>query len=178
MPIPTRDMDFYAASDNDIICALHNLGRSKIHCIEAGSAETRYLHAWSFEIIPGFKSGRARDNSASFADRIDAAINDIVHQASVQPIAVTQGFENMRTKANGRNLMQAAIFLALATRCADVIVNICVGHNILPVATAGSKAAGDQKLHDFVGAAINPLDASVTEHAGDWIFIHIAVATM
>src|SRR5690606_41307568 len=97
---------FHAASDHQIVGTESDLGRSQIDRIEARSAEARNLHARRLEVVTGFESGRTRNDRASFADRIDAAENNVVYLGGVDAVSVTQGFQNLRAQTNGRHFVQ------------------------------------------------------------------------
>src|SRR5690606_23649652 len=68
---------FDAAGDDDVVRALHDLGGTEIDGVEARRAEARNLHAGRLVVIAGLEGGRARDDGTRFADRIDAAEDDV-----------------------------------------------------------------------------------------------------
>ena len=42
----------------------------------------------------------------------------------------------------------------------------------------GQHRLGNNALHDFIGAAINPLNPRIRKHAGNRVFPHVAVTTV
>ena len=92
-PMPTRDIDFDAAGNDDLVGALRDLGRAEIDGVEARGAEARDLHARRLGVVAGLEGGGARDHRAGLADRIDAAEDDVVDRAGVEPVAVAQRFQ-------------------------------------------------------------------------------------
>src|SRR5690606_35751147 len=90
--------------------------------------EARILEARRLEVITGFKGGGTRNNCTSFADRIDAAENDVIDLCRVDAVAVAQGFKNLRAQTDGWHFVQRTVLLATPARCAHVIVNISLSH--------------------------------------------------
>ena len=122
---------FNTAGNDDIIHAGADLRSGKVHGIEARGAKPVDLHAGNSIVIACFEHSSTRDVGTGFADRIDAAHDDIVHRRGIDPVAVADCFQRLGSQTDCRDFMQGAVFLAAAARGADVIVNIGVGHFLL-----------------------------------------------
>ena len=126
--MPTRRHRFDAAGNDDVVGALGDLGGAEIDGVEAGGAEARDLHAGRLVVVAGLEGGRARDDGAGLADRIDAAEDDVVDLGRVEAVAVAQRFQHLGAEAHGRHLVQGAILLAAAARGAHGVIDIGFGH--------------------------------------------------
>ncbi len=86
--MPTRLMEFGAAPDNEFVLTAHDLGRGKIHRVEARSAETIDLNAGNG--LPEARLDRCEpgDVGAGFADRIDHAEHDVIDDICAEVVAL------------------------------------------------------------------------------------------
>ena len=104
------------------------LGCGHVHGFEARCAETVELETGGTLIVTGSQHGGAGDVGTLLADRRDDAQNHIVDQGSVDVVAVAQGLQNLRGQAQSRDLVKAAVFLALAAGGPHGVVDIGLGH--------------------------------------------------
>src|SRR5262249_1723552 len=100
--------------------------------VQPGRAETVDLDARHAVAIAGSERGGARDVAARLADRIDAAEHHIGDERGVELRAVADRAPTLGGKVEPRDLVQGAVGLAAAARRANVIVDIGVGHLVLP----------------------------------------------
>ena len=122
----------HAAADRHVVLAGHDLRGGEVHGVEARGAEAVDLHARHVIAVPGDQRGDARDVGAGFADRIDAAENDVVDQFRVEFVAVLERAQRARGELQRRDFMQRAVRLAATARRAHGVVDECVCHLVLP----------------------------------------------
>ena len=143
--------------------------------------------------IAGLEGGRARDDGAGFADRIDAAEDDVVDGCRCRarcgragaPASRRRGAASAPRAASRPSCRGRA---GCARRRRHKLRPSCLLRWRSPYGLSRCLASvhrincrlscGDQQLHDLVGAAIDALDAGVAVHPGDRIFIHIAIAAV
>ncbi len=104
------------AADRHLLLAGHDLGCGKVHRIKARGAEAVDLHARHLRAIASLERHGAGDIGRGLAHRIDAAEDNILDEARLQPVAAFQRLQRLRAKLDGRDLMERAIGLALSAR--------------------------------------------------------------
>ena len=129
--MPTRLIEFGAATDHELMLAAHDLGRGKIHGVEAGGAKAADLNAGDGFAETRLQRRKARDIGAGLADRIDHTENDVVDDVLAEVVALLQRLERHGRQRQRRDFVQRAVGLAFAARGANVIVDICLRHDAL-----------------------------------------------
>ena len=128
-----------AAADRQIGLAGHDLRRRHIAGVEAGGAEAVDLDAGRLLVVARLQGGEPGDIGALFADRHDAAQDDVVDLRRVQIAAVAQGRQGLAGQIDRRDLVQGAVGLAAAARRAHGVEDVGIGHG----SGSGTMEAGD-----------------------------------
>jgi hypothetical protein len=122
----------HAARDHQVFPAGAHLLRGHVHGFQARGAEAIELHAGAAVIPAGLERRDLGDHRALFADGRDHAHDDVVHLARVEIVAALQLAQHAGQQVDGLDFVQAAVFLALAARGADGVVDEGFAHGGSP----------------------------------------------
>jgi hypothetical protein len=100
---------FDTAADRDVGLTRHHLGGGGIDRLEPRGAEAVQLLARDRLIEPGDERRYARDVRALLPDRGYAAEHDVVDDAGVESIAITDRAQRLRRELDRRNTVQRAV---------------------------------------------------------------------
>jgi hypothetical protein len=92
--MPTRDMA--STPPRHVMLAGHHLCRREVHGVEAGSAEAIDLHTRHVIAVVGIERCCACNVGTCFADRIDAAKDNVIHKVRIEIVALLDRAERGR----------------------------------------------------------------------------------
>ena len=95
--------------------------RRLIHGLKSGSAKAVELHAGHTLIPSRHLSGGLRNVAALLAHRAHTAKHHIIDACRIQPMTFLHFAQQAGGQMNRLDLVQGAVFFALAARCADGI---------------------------------------------------------
>ena len=107
---------------------LATLAAARFTALQARCAEAALRDAGAGLRPFGIEHRGARDVGALLAHGRDAAEHHVVDQRGVELVAALHLLEQRAQQPRGRGLVQAAVFLALAARRAQVVVDVGVAH--------------------------------------------------
>jgi len=94
----------------------------------ARGAEAVDLHAGGGEVPAGLDRRHLGQHRTLFAHRRDDAHDDVVHRGGVEAVALLQLGQQAGEQRDRLDLVQAAVFFALAARGAQGVEHIGFGH--------------------------------------------------
>src|SRR6185369_4371008 len=119
---------FDTAGHHQVFPARSHLLRRHIYRFQAGRAEAVELDAGAAEVPAGLQRRHLGNHRALLADRRNHAHHHVIDLRGVEIVAALQFSEHAGEEVDRLDFVQAAIFLALASRRADSVVNIGFGH--------------------------------------------------
>ena len=119
---------FDTAADRDVGLARHHLRGSGVDGLEPRGAEAVQLLARDRLIELGDERRYARDVRALLPDRGYAAEHDVVDDAGVESIAITDRAQRLRRELDRRNTVQRAVGTAATAGRSHMVEDECVGH--------------------------------------------------
>ncbi len=108
--------------------ARHDLRRGHVGGFQARRAVSVDLHARDRIGKVGVERRYAPDIGSLVADGHDAAQHHVVHQRSVEFVAIAHRAQHVGGEVERHNLVQRAVGAAAAARCAHGVVDVAVGH--------------------------------------------------
>ena len=121
---------FHATGHHQVFPAGAHLLRRHVHGLQARGAKAVELHARTAEVPPGLERRYLGDHRALLANWRDHSHHHVVHLRGVEVVALLQCGQHAGQQVDGFDLVQAAVFLALAAWRADGVVNECFGHGV------------------------------------------------
>jgi len=126
----------HASRHHQVFPARAHLLRGQVHGLQARRAKAVDLQTRSAEVPTRLERRYLGQHRTLLTHGRDDAHDDVVHGGGVKTVAALQLGQQAGEQADGFDLVQAAVLLALAPRRADGIEHIGLCHGVSPVVAA------------------------------------------